>query len=60
MYAHGLFDNAVYRHEFLEKLGVAAQSGEWNEQVDAALDTLALHLESNCNINAIDKAIGLV
>ena len=60
MYAHGLFDNAVYRHEFLEKLGVAAQSGEWNEQVDAALDTLALHLESNCNINAIDKAIGLI
>ena len=60
MYAHGLFDNAVYRHEFLEKLGVAAQSGEWNEQVDAALDTLALHLESNCDIHAIDKAIGLV
>jgi len=59
MYAHGLFDNAVYRHEFLQKIGVTAQSGEWNEQVDAALDTLALHLESNCNIKAIDKAIGL-
>ena len=59
MYAHGLFDNAVYRHEFLQKIGVTAQSGEWNEQVDAALDTLALHLESNCDIKAIDKAIGL-
>ena len=59
MYAHGLFDNAVYRHEFLQKLGVTALSGEWNEQVDAALDTLALHLESNCDMKAIDKAIGL-
>ncbi|MGB1311127.1 MAG: cobyric acid synthase [Leucothrix sp.] len=60
MYAHGLFDNAVYRHEFLQKLGVTAQSGEWNEQVDAALDTLALHLASNCDLNKIDRAIGLV
>ena len=59
MYAHGLFDNAVYRHEFLQKIGVTAQSGEWNEQVDAALDTLALHLESNCDMKAIDEAIGL-
>ena len=59
MYAHGLFDNAVYRHEFLQKIGVIAQSGEWDEQVDAALDTLALHLESNCNMKQIDKAIGL-
>jgi adenosylcobyric acid synthase len=59
MYAHGLFDNAVFRHEFLEKIGVNAQSGEWNEQVDAALDTLALHLESHCDMKAIDNAIGL-
>ena len=59
MYAHGLFDNGVYRQEFLQKIGVTAQSGEWNDQVDAALDTLALHLESNCNMPAIDKAIGL-
>ena len=59
MYAHGLFDNAVYRHEFLQKIGVTATSGEWNEQVDAALDTLAQHLASNCDMNAIDKAIGL-
>ena len=59
MYAHGLFDNAVYRHEFLQKIGISAQAGEWNDQVDAALDTLALHLESNCDMKAIDKAIGL-
>ena len=59
MYAHGLFDNAVYRQEFLQKIGITAQSGEWSEQVDAALDTLALHLESSCNIAAIDNAIGL-
>jgi len=59
MYAHGLFDNAVYRQEFLQKIGVSSQPGEWSEQVDAALDTLALHLESHCNMPAIDKAIGL-
>ena len=59
MYAHGLFDNAVYRQEFLQKLGIAAQLGEWNEQVDAALDTLALHLETHCDMKAIDRAIGL-
>lgn len=59
MYAHGLFDNAVYRYEFLQKIGVTAQSGEWNEQVDAALDTLALHLESSCNMKVIDKALGV-
>ena len=59
MYAHGLFDNAVYRQEFLQKLGISAQLGEWSEQVDAALDTLALHLETHCDIKAIDQAIGL-
>ncbi|WP_219988610.1 cobyric acid synthase [Leucothrix pacifica] len=59
MYAHGLFDNAVYRQEFLQKLGIEAQAGEWSEQVDAALDTLALHLEKHCDMAAIDRAIGL-
>jgi len=59
MYAHGLFDNAVFRQEFLQKLGIQAQQGEWSEQVDAALDTLALHLETHCDMNAIDRAIGL-
>lgn len=59
MYAHGLFDNAVYRQEFLQKLGITAQSGEWSAQVDAALDTLALHLEKHCDMAAIDRAIGL-
>ncbi|PID46207.1 MAG: cobyric acid synthase CobQ [Proteobacteria bacterium] len=59
MYAHGLFDNAVYRQEFLQKLGIRAQTGEWAEQVDAALDTLALHLEKHCDMAAIDRAIGL-
>ena len=59
MYAHGLFDNGVYRQEFLQKLGIAAQAGEWSEQVDAALDTLALHLETHCDMAAIDRAIGL-
>jgi len=47
MYAHGLFDNAVYRQQFLQKLGIQSETGEWSEQVDAALDTLALHLELN-------------
>ncbi|RVU86673.1 cobyric acid synthase [Leucothrix sargassi] len=60
MYAHGLFDNAVYRQQFLQTIGVESESGEWSEQVDAALDTLALHLETHCDMNAIDRAIGLI
>ncbi|WP_211665497.1 cobyric acid synthase [Leucothrix arctica] len=60
MYAHGLFDNAVYRQVFLQKIGIQSESGEWAEQVDAALDTLALHLETHCDMDAIDRAIGLI
>lgn len=60
IYAHGLFDNGVYRQAFLARLGVEADSGEWSDQVDAALDTLALHLETHCDMNAIDRAIGFI
>ena len=57
VYVHGLFDNASYRAQVLKQLGVSAQSGDWQVQVDASLDVLAGHLETHCNMDAIDKAL---
>ena len=57
VYVHGLFDNASFRAAFCRQLGVRANAGEWGAQVDASLDTLARHLESHCDMDAIDRAV---
>lgn len=59
VYVHGLFDNAGFRADFLKRLGVSANPDNWHAQVDASLDTLAHHLETHCNMAAIDKALGI-
>lgn len=59
VYVHGLFDNSGFRVDFLRRLGVSANPENWQAQVDVALDTLAHHLEQNCNMTAIDKELGV-
>lgn len=59
VYLHGLFDNAVFRQQFLSLLGVQASARNWQAQVDASLDTLAAHLQTHLDIPAIDKALGI-
>lgn len=56
VYLHGLFDNGNFRSWFLQQLGVQGkQQGEWLEQVDKALDSLAEHLEQHLDMSAIDE-----
>lgn len=59
VYVHGLFDNAAFRVDYLKRLGVNASQDDWTAQVDASLDTLAHHLETHCDMKAIDKALGI-
>ena len=57
VYVHGLFDNASFRAAFGRQLGVRINAGEWGAQVDASLDTLARHVETHCDLDAIDWAV---
>jgi adenosylcobyric acid synthase len=42
VYLHGLFDNAVYRQQFLTRLGWHGQStSEWSVMVDAEIERIA-------------------
>jgi adenosylcobyric acid synthase len=41
VYLHGLFDNAVYRQQFLTHLGWSGQAREWPALVDADLERVA-------------------
>lgn len=42
VYLHGLFENAVYRQQFLMQLGWSGQtSGEWSATVEASIDRVA-------------------
>jgi cobyric acid synthase len=42
VYVHGLFENAPYRQQFLERLGWCGQTtGEWSAVVDASLEQVA-------------------
>jgi adenosylcobyric acid synthase len=42
VYVHGLFENAVYRQQFLERLGWRGQTtGEWSAVVEANLEQVA-------------------
>jgi adenosylcobyric acid synthase len=42
VYVHGLFENAPYRQQFLERLGWSGQTtDEWPAVVDASLNQVA-------------------
>jgi len=41
VYLHGLLENTAYRQQFLSRLGWQGQAGDWNIQLDAALDQVA-------------------
>ena len=57
VHAHGLFDNTAFRRWFLSNLGVQVSQRDWLTHVDAALDTLADHLETHLDVDAIDRAL---
>ena len=53
-YLHGLFASDGFRSAFLERLGGRATSGvAYERRIDATLDALAEHLESNLDLDAI-------
>ena len=56
VYVHGLFDHAPFRQRFLALVGTESSGLEWSAQVDTALDTLAAHLETHLDMQAIDRA----
>ena len=57
VYVHGLFDNTSFRRWFLGQLGVGTSQRDWLTHVDAALDTLAGHLERHLDLDAVDRAL---
>ena len=51
-YLHGLFSNDAFRRAWLQSLGVTS-SLAYEQRVEAALDTLADHLEAHLDIAAL-------
>ena len=48
VYVHGLFENAAYRQQFLERLGWRGQTtGAWSAVVDASLEQIARLIEAS-------------
>lgn len=56
VYLHGLFEDAAFRRRFLASLGLFAREGDWQDEVERALDRLAAHLNAHLDLAAIDKA----
>ena len=52
-YLHGLFSSDAARRALLLRLGFAAFARNHEQDVDAALDTLAAHLERHIDINRL-------
>ncbi len=53
IYAHGLFADDRQRSAWLERLGGSASVLEFEQEVDAVLDRLAVHLEAHLDIDGI-------
>ena len=53
-YVHGLFASDDFRHEFLERLRRGRRPGDaYEARVDAALDSLARHIETHMDLDAL-------
>ncbi len=57
VYLHGLFEDTVFRTDYLGALGVRAGSGDWAAQLDGTLDTLADHVEASIELSKINDAV---
>jgi adenosylcobyric acid synthase len=58
-YVHGLFASDGFRRAFLAGLGVAASDLRYEHGVEAALDTLAGHLEQHVDIDRLLTIAGI-
>jgi adenosylcobyric acid synthase len=56
-YLHGLFTSDEFRARYLKSIGVDGGQGNYRDQVEKALDTIALRLESHGLMNALKSAI---
>ncbi|EPX80817.1 cobyric acid synthase [Litoreibacter arenae] len=52
-YIHGLFTSDTFRRGYLERLGGRSQVSDYSGSVQAALDSLADHLEANLDVDAL-------
>ncbi len=52
-YLHGLFASDAFRRAFLMELGTPASDLAYEARIEAVLDRLAAHLETNLDIDAI-------
>ncbi len=52
-YLHGLFSSDEWRGRLIESLGGLAVSGTYRAGVDAALDSLAAHIETHLDVDAL-------
>lgn len=51
-YVHGLFASDSFRHSFLSRFNAGAQIA-YEHSLDSALNALATHLETHCNLDAL-------
>ncbi|KMW58443.1 Cobyric acid synthase [Candidatus Rhodobacter oscarellae] len=52
-YLHGLFASDDFRQQFLAELGAPASGYAHDASVEAALDSLAAHIEANMDVDAL-------
>ncbi|MEC9343173.1 MAG: cobyric acid synthase CobQ, partial [Pseudomonadota bacterium] len=52
-YLHGLFGSDAFRARLLDRLGAPAGSHRHRDQVEAALDALADHIEAHLDVGAL-------
>ena len=57
-YLHGLFDNGAFRAAWLASLGVSSAGADHRGTVEAALDAIAIEMESHLDVDALLKAAG--
>jgi adenosylcobyric acid synthase len=56
-YLHGLFAADGFRHAFLNRIKTRAASGlAFESEIDRVLDTLAEHLETHLDLDALLEA----
>jgi adenosylcobyric acid synthase len=58
-YLHGVFSAPTFRRQWLGRFGVTSNGHDHRQIVDAALDSLADHLEDHLDMAALAKIAGL-